>query len=181
MLRILLNKKVGTGLIDELMKETYDPKSGETYPAWNTINTDAEPETRHAKECLYDLKAQSCQTKVITNFIDMVDSGTLRMLESKDESTYSIKKEDDLNSKVMPYVQEELFFQEVGNLKLVQNGKNLSVEKVVNKFDKDRFSAVAYLLYYIVKIEEAGNKRNNTDIKSFAERLKKLNRRPKMY
>ena len=44
-------------------------------------------------------------------------------------------------SQRMPFVQEELFFQEVGNLKLIQSGKNLSVEKVVSKFDKDRFSA----------------------------------------
>jgi len=87
---------------------------------------------------------------------------------------------DDLNSKVMPFVQEELFFQEVGNLKLLQSGKNLSVEKVVSKFDKDRFSAVAYLLYYIVKVDDSGSK-SNVDIKSFAERLKALNRRPRMY
>ena len=81
----------------------------------------------------------------------------------------------------MPYVQEELFFQEVGNLKLVQNGKNLSVEKVVNKFDKDRFSATAYLLYFIIKVEETDSRKSDVDIKSFAKRLQALNRRPKMY
>ena len=144
MLRVLLNIKVGTGLIDELMKSTYDPKTDEVYPAWNTINTDAEPENPRAEECLYDLKAQSAQSKILTNFIDMVDSGTLRFLESVDNIDFITSNEDDLNSSIMPYVQEELFFQEVGNLKLIQNGKNLTVERVVRKFDKDRFSAVAY-------------------------------------
>lgn len=172
---------LGVGLIDELMKETYDPKTGETYPAWDTMNTTAVPESSRAEKCLYDLKAQSDQTRIISNFIDMVDSGMLRFLESRNGGDYAIRDDDDLNSKVMPYVQEELFFQETGNLKLVQNGRNLSVEKVVNKFDKDRFSAVAYLLYYIVKVEEAGNKHDDVDIKSFAKKIQVLNRKPKMY
>lgn len=85
------------------------------------------------------------------------------------------------NGEYMPFVQEELFFQEVGNLKLIQNGKNLSVEKVVNKFDKDRFSAVAYLLYYIVKVGEGDNQKSDFDAKSFAKKLQALNRKPRMY
>ena len=54
---------------------------------------------------------------------------------------------------------------------MVQNGKNLSVEKVVNKFDKDRFSATAYLLYFIIKVEETDSRKSDVDIKSFAKRL----------
>lgn len=172
---------LGTGLVDELLKESYDPKSGETYPAWDTINTTAEPETPKAEKCLYDLKAQSAQTSILSNFIDMIDSGKFRFLESRNGGDYAIKDNDDLNSKVMPFVQEELFFQEVGNLKLIQNGKNLSVEKVVNKFDKDRFSAVAYLLYYIVKVGEGDNQKSDFDAKSFAKKLQALNRKPRMY
>lgn len=172
---------LGTGLVDELLKETYDPKSGEIYPAWNTINTTAEPETAKAEKCLYDLKAQSAQTSIISNFIDMIDSGKFRFLESRNGGDYAIKDNDDLNSKVMPFVQEELFFQEVGNLKLIQNGKNLSIEKVVSKFDKDRFSAVAYLLYYIVKVGDENNQKNQFDAKTFAKKLQALNRKPKMY
>ena len=163
------------------MKETYDPKTGETYPAWDTMNTTAEPETKNAEECLYDLKAQSDQTRIISNFIDMIDSYKLRFLENRNGGDYAIKDDDDLNSKVMPYVQEELFFQEVGNLKLIQNGKNLSVEKVLNKFDKDRFSAVAYLLYYIIKIKDNSNDENKFNAESYVQRLKKFNRRPNMY
>lgn len=173
---------LGSGLIDELLKSQNDPITGETYPAWDTMNTTAEPETPKAEQCLYDLKAQSCQTQILSNFINVIDSCMLRFLESRNGGDdYSIRTDEDLNSKVMPYVQEELFFQEVGNLKLVQNGKNLSVEKVVNKFDKDRFSATAYLLYFIIKVEETDSRKSDVDIKSFAKRLQALNRRPKMY
>mgnify|MGYP003571290181 CR=1 FL=1 len=172
---------LGSGLVDRLMESNYDPLTGETYPAWDTMNTTAEPETPNAEKCLYDLKAQSIQTQVISTFVDMVDSGILRFLESRNGGDYAIKESDDINSKVMPFVQEELFFQETGNLKLIQNGRNLSVEKVVNKFDKDRFSAVSYLLYFIVKVESADSPKNEVDIKSFAKKLKALNRRPNMY
>lgn len=173
---------LGSGLIDELLKSQNDPLTGETYSAWDTMNTTAEPETPKAEQCLYDLKAQSCQTQILSNFINVIDSGILRFLESRNGGDdYGIRTNEDLNSKVMPYVQEELFFQEVGNLKLTQNGKNLSVEKVVNKFDKDRFSATAYLLYFIIKVEDADNRKSDVDIKSFAKRLQALNRRPKMY
>lgn len=173
---------LGSGLIDELLKSQNDPLTGETYPAWDTMNTTAEPETPKAEQCLYDLKAQSCQTQILSNFINVIDSGILRFLESRNGGDdYGIRTNEDLNSKVMPYVQEELFFQEVGNLKLTQNGKNLSVEKVVNKFDKDRFSATAYLLYFIIKVVDADNRKSDVDIKSFAKRLQALNRRPKMY
>ena len=171
---------LGVGLTDELIKETYDPLTGETYPAWKAMNTDAKPESDQYDECMFDLKAQSYQTQIISNFMDVISSGKLRFLENRNGGDYAIKDDFDLESKVMPFVQEELFFQEVGNLKLVQNGKNLSVEKVVSRFDKDRFSATAYLLFYIFKIEEKDTKKN-TDMKSYTEKLRRLNRRPKMY
>lgn len=162
------------------MKVTYDPKTGVTYSAWDTMNTDAQPETTKAERILYDMKAQTSQTEIISNFIECVDAGTLRFLESKDNGDYVMNDDFDLNSTVMPYVQEELFFQEVSNLRLVQNGKRLSVDKFVRKFDKDRFSAVAYLLFFIIKVIDAnGNK--NSDIKAFVDKLKNLNKRPKMY
>lgn len=173
---------LGSGLIDELLKSNFDPITGETYPAWDTINTTAEPETSKAEQCLYDLKAQSCNTQIISNFIDVIDSGLLRFLESRNGGDdYTVRTDEDLNSKVMPFVQEELFFQEVGNLKLNQVGKNLFIEKVVSKFDKDRYSATAYLLYFILKIEEADNRKSDIDMKSFAKRLQKLNRKPRMF
>ena len=172
---------LGIGLVDELMKENYDPKTNETYPCWNTINTSAEPENKRAEACIYDLKAQSDQTRIISTFINMVDSEKLQFLESRKGSDYEIQTDDDLNSKVMPFVQQELFFQEVCNLKLVQNGKNLTVTKVATGIDKDRFSAVAYLLYYIEKFEGVFKTDEKFNAEAFAKKLKRVNHRPKMY
>lgn len=172
---------LGVGLIDELMKENYDPITGETYLAWDTINTSATPQASRSDKCLYDLKSQSCQTAIISNFIEMVDSSVLRFLESRNGGDYFIRNNFDLNSKVLPFVEAELFFQEVGNLKLIQKGANLSIEKVLNKYDKDRFSAVAYLLYYIQKVLEKQSDGIDFDVATYAAKLKGINRKPIMY
>ena len=172
---------LGIGLVDELMKKNFDPKTNETYPSWDTVNTDAKPEEERAEKCLFALKAQGEQTKIISTFINMVDSGKLQFLESRSESDYKIQTDDDIDSKVMPYVQQELFFQEVCNLKLKQSGKNLMIEKVAFGIDKDRFSAVAYLLYYIDKYEGVFKVAEKFNAETFAQKLKKVNRRPKMY
>ena len=171
---------LGVGLIDALMKTNYDPKTNETYPAWNTVNTTAEPEDKHAESCLYDLKAQSDQTKIISTFINMIDGEKFRMLESRRGGDFEVM-DDEIDSKVMPYVQSELFFQEVGNLKLKQTGGRLSVDKVVKRLDKDRFSAVFYILYYIENYEGVYNSPNKIKPESFASFLKKVSKRPTMY
>lgn len=139
---------LGSGLIDELLKNTVDPVTQQTYECWDTINTDNKPETPNAEKCLYDLKAQSAQTRIITNFIDLVDAGKLRLLEKRDPS--GNYKNPDLE--LIPFVQTDLLFEEVNNLKIkyLSSGA-LSVEKVVSKLDKDRYSALVYMLWYITE------------------------------
>ena len=50
----------------------------------------------------------------------------------------------------MPYLQTDFFVEEVSNLQLkhLSNG-GLSIDRVVKKMDKDRFSSIQYGLWYI--------------------------------
>lgn len=139
---------LGAGLVDELLKNNIDPVSQKKYSCWDTINTDNKPENTNAEKCLYDLKAQSAQTRIITNFIDMVDAGKIRLLEKREiNATYK-----DIETEVAPFVQTDLLFEEVNNLKIkyLPSGA-LTVEKVVSKLNKDRYSALVYLLWYIAE------------------------------
>jgi ribonucleoside-diphosphate reductase alpha chain len=79
---------------------------------------------------------------------------------------------------VLPYVQTDLLFEEIANLKLkhMTNGA-LSVEKVVKKVDKDRFSALSYLIFYITEYCSAIKEYKNTNMTSF----RNLARSPKIY
>ena len=146
---------VGSGLVDELLKEQYDPVMDEVYPCWNTINTDNKPEKPdEAETCLFDIKAQGLQTKIITDFIDAVDSAKLRLLVKKNESDFTRAERDDLTKNMLPFIQTDFLFAEIANLKLktLSNG-NLTVEKSVRKMNKDRWSALAYVIFYIMEYQ----------------------------
>lgn len=141
---------LGAGLIDELLKESFDPITKESLGCWDTINDDNTPEIPDALKIVYNLKAQSVQNKVVTTFIDMVDSLKLRLLVKKQYSEFSDKEYDDFDKKVAPFVETDSFFEETANLKLkhLPNG-GVTIERVVKKLDKDRVSATIYVLWYI--------------------------------
>lgn len=146
---------LGTGLVDELLKEQYDPETGLSLGCWNTVNTDNQPEdVANAERCLFDLKAQGIQSKIVSDFIDSVDSGKLKMLVKRKDSDFTVKEKEDMVNCVLPYIQTDFLFEEIANLKLkiLSNG-NLTVEKSVKKMNKDRWSALAYVIYYIMEYE----------------------------
>lgn len=142
---------LGSGLVDELLKPSYDKITGEYLGCFDTINTDNQPQVSDAEKCLFDMKAQTFQTKVISHFINAVDSGILKMLIRKQEQDFNDKEREFFDKNVAPFIHSELLFVEISNLKLKVSGKNLSVEKVVRKIDKDRFSATAYAIFYVME------------------------------
>lgn len=142
---------LGAGLIDECLKESFDPITNESLGCWDTINDDNTPELpEEAEKILYNLKAQSVQSKVVTNFIDMVDSEKLRLLCKKQLNDFTVSEQDDFDNEVAPFLQTDCLFEEVANLKLKQlPSGGVTIEKVVKKLDKDRVSALIYVLWYI--------------------------------
>lgn len=147
---------LGSGLVDELLKESIDPNTGESLGCWDTTNTNNEPEIEGAEKCVFDLKAQGIQSKITTNFINMVESGKLRLLIKRQEAIFTSKEKNDLENCVFPYLQTDCLFEEIANLKLKElGGGSVTVEKVVKKVDKDRYSALVYLLYYVEKYRKS--------------------------
>lgn len=146
---------LGVGLLDELMKTHIDPLTGEELIAYDTINTDHESDEAETDKCIFAVNAQGINTDIIVNFINMVDSSKLQLLEKVDQNKYDLSKEDCLNSIVMPSIQTDFFIEEVSNLKLkTLNGGKLTVERNSKSMDKDRYSATAYILYYIKTYED---------------------------
>ena len=141
---------LGAGLIDEVLKESFSAITKESLGCWDTMNDDNIPEIQGSPKIVYNLKAQSVQSKVVTTFIDMVDSGKLRLLEKRQNNEFSDKENDDFYNKVAPFIQTDCLFEEIANLKLkhLANG-GVTLEKVVKKMDKDRVSATIYVLWYI--------------------------------
>lgn len=145
---------LGSAIIDEALKETFDPQTGENLGCWDTINTDKEPEVKDAEEIIYDFNPQAHNSDMIINFIDMVESKKLLLLEKIDNANYDINSDEEVK-KIAPHLQTDILLEEVANLKLVEkSNRKYSVEQVVRKINKDRYSAVAMGLWYIKNFED---------------------------
>lgn len=143
---------LGAGLIDCLLMESIDPITGESLGCWDTINDDNAPEIPNSPQIVYNLKAQSCQNEVITTFIDYVDSGKLKLLERRLENDFTEKEWENPDDMIRPFVETDAFIEEAANLKMkhLSNG-GITIEKAVKKIDKDRVSALIYMLWYVEK------------------------------
>jgi hypothetical protein len=148
---------LGVGLMDFLLKESFDPNTGESLGCWNTMNTEDIPEILNAEKCLYALTPQSAQNEIIVNFISIVESGLLRLLEKRND-IYDLDDKENYIDKVLPFLQTDFLVEEIANLQLktLNNGK-VTIERTNKKYDKDRFSALAYALWYAKTFEDREN------------------------
>ena len=141
---------LGKGLIDQLVLDQIDPNTGESLGCWRVSNSEQESELDDAEEILFDLKAQGINSEIIVNFIDMVDGKKLQLLEKRADTNYDIQDADYFKDKILPYLQTDHLLEEIANLKLktLPSGK-FTVEQQTKRIDKDRYSALAYALWYI--------------------------------
>ena len=160
---------LGKGLVDELLKEQIDPITKETLKCWDTINSDLEPDIKGSEKCLFALHSQGINSDIIVNFIDMVESGKLQLLVKVQNSNYDVDDKNHIKNVIVPSMQTDLLIEEVANLKLkhMQGGK-LSTEQVTRGIDRDRFSAVAYGLWYIKNYEDKIKSDKQQDISNLS-------------
>lgn len=128
-------------------------EDGEILEAYDMINTDYRSDYSNAKRMIYGIEAQSNNTEMITQFINIVETKKLRLLQPFDvNKALDIPDEDYLVSEVLPYLRTENFISEVQNLTVeqVQGSNKLKVGQLV-KADKDIFSATEMVSWYIMK------------------------------
>ncbi|WP_152966734.1 hypothetical protein [Sporosarcina globispora] len=140
---------IGKGLIDRLLEDLTDPDTNEELGCFDTINTDQKPDVTPAIEVVYDLTAQGINGEIIRTFIDYVETEKLKLLKINDEI-----KGKSVNSNVnleedKARIHTQYLIDEISNLKLESTQKSITVKQVLKKIDKDRYSALAYALYYI--------------------------------
>lgn len=171
---------LGSGLRDELLKPNIDIETGETYLPWDAINGDIRSEYREAVPLLFALSSQSKdETKkdgainsyAIINFIDCVDGQKLRILEERKDNNMDLGDIEQVKQFV-PFAQTNALVEEIANLKLrhLTNGA-VTVEKVLNKIDKDRFSSLMYALWWAMSYDNM----LKTDNKDLVMTIAKMN------
>ena len=146
---------LGAGLRDELLQEHYDPITGENLGCYDTINSDVKPEIEDSPKIIYEIMAQGINSDIIVNFIDMVGSGKLQLLEKRVNANYDVEDFNFIKSDVVPFMNTDILIEEIANLKLevLQSGK-LSIKQVTKRIDKDKYASLAYGLYYIKMFED---------------------------
>jgi ribonucleoside-diphosphate reductase alpha chain len=92
--------------------------------------------------------AQGINGDIITKFTDYIETEKLKIIKNYDEIRSSLSKEEEMESE-LACLNTKLLIDEVANLKLKKTTNSITVEQVVKKVDKDRYSALAYALYYI--------------------------------
>lgn len=163
---------LGNGLRDVLLEPTVDMQTGEEFPAWDTVNGDIKSEYNNTVPILFALNSQNKdETKkdgrinsyAIINFIDCVESKKLHLLEERKDNTIDIANTQQVKD-FIPFKQTNALVDEIANLKLrhLTNGE-VTVEKVLNKLDKDRFSSLMYALWWAMTYDNTIHT-NNEDL-----------------
>ena len=162
---ILDGNGLGVGCVDELLKSHIDPITGDELIAVDTVNTDHESDESETEKCLFVVNAQGINTDIIVNFINVVESKKIQLLDKVDQNSIDLENNDIMTNGSLSAVQTEFFIEEVANLQLkTLNGGKLTVERNSKSMDKDRYSAVAYMCYYIMAYENKTKKESNIDM-----------------
>ena len=145
---------LGKGIWEELFKEHIDPLTNQSYPCWDSINTEDKPENMNGVDkCLFGMTSQGLQTDIIVGFMDAVESEKLELLTKHSES-YHLDDKDYVENVVNPMVQTDFLIEEISNIQLEhQSSGKLGIKQVTRRVDKDRLMAVMYGIYYIMRYE----------------------------
>lgn len=161
---------LGIGLVDCLLKEHTDPLTGEYLGCYDTINTENKPESEDAEKIVYALMSQAINSDIIVCFIDMVESSKLQLLEKRINANYDVEDLDYIKNNVVPFIQTDILIEEIANLRMEKLPSNkLTVKQTVKRIDKDKYSALAYGLYYIKMFEDNTYSMQEEDIMLFID------------
>ena len=154
---------IGKGLIDRLCEEITDPDTNKELGCFASMNSDIHCDSDTAPKIIYDLTAQGINGDIITKFLDYVETEKLKLIKNLEEINTNFSKNEEIESE-LACVNTRLLIDEVANLKLKKTQNSMTVEQVVKKVDKDRYSALAYALYYIsLFLERVAEEEDTTD------------------
>ena len=165
---------LGRGLLDFMVIETIDNKTGETLPAYASFNDEElkKVQPANAPKIINTLIASaSLNTEVYSIAYTELMSGHVRLLIEENEAKSKLMATkvgqkmtlDKRVAKLLPYEMTTRLIEEIGNLRVkasVGSGKNIALERINKEIQKDRFSALCYGLYSIRCMEDEEAKKN---------------------
>lgn len=167
---------IGLGLFDYLIKDQYDPQTGETYKAFTCVNDDemaSRCKVSDANKCLWSVKATAqfnneicilLRTGFQNNKINLLkhEIEGEEILRTKFKSFNKLPTKQQTQLKI-PYVQTSALINELVNLEHeIKNGNIKIMEK--SGMRKDRYSSLAYnywALQQIIRKKKPKRQENN--------------------
>jgi ribonucleoside-diphosphate reductase alpha chain len=155
----------GRGTIEELIKVHIDPTNSDVLESLGTINTDDIPEDKNAPEIIYAVEATGKNNPdIIMSFVNYFEEKKVRLFTEINSIKRKMTIQEREDCEILS-MQTSEFINEVANLKLVDktNQKNLQIEQVRKSTDKDRYSAMAYMFYYIKMFLDIPDRKDDVD------------------
>ena len=147
----------GQALIEALTKPIVDPYTNRKTDRWCTVQYGTGYDMNNISEgkpLIYALKATSKnQTNIITNFQGYFMARKVDLLCDTNEIDFPkdiLKDNKKRNMIEQAHLSTSVLIEEIANLKIIHNSNGtLKIEQMTRGVDKDRFSALAYGLYYL--------------------------------
>lgn len=172
---------LGTGLVDFLTMDTYDPDTGETLWNWGVVNDEERKyknmETENTiHNAMYIMKANQylntelyayCQSQLaVGRLLFLIDENTAKnrlLSQSQGQKMTQAKRAEYL----MPYTQTSILRDQMANLIEEHEGVNIILKQSSRKIKKDKFSAFIYGLYWCKLEEDKKTKRKRSRVTDF--------------
>lgn len=160
---------LGAGLADYLVKENID-ENGEVFPPFSIVNDDRfdKYKTDDSLPLLYAIRSQGIAGQIHVNCLSQISSNKVKFLIDEMEAKTQLSKTQikDMSGREMgeylaPFLNTTCLKDEMLNLRAKQTGKDVVLDRINKSIQKDRFSSLEYLLWYVRQIEDAFE--NNSD------------------
>lgn len=162
---------VGVGLADEMIRMQID-NDGTLYGPLGFFNDDAykKVQPKEAPKILYGIKANGpLNSKIHGNVYSRISGGMVKFLIKEQEAKNALMatkvgqkmSTEEKVRRLMPHQMTTRLFEEMANLRLKQTGVSMEIvlERINERFPKDKYSSLAYGLWRIKELEEEAAKK----------------------
>ena len=172
---------LGIGLIDYMIKPQIDPNTNDVYPDFGIYNDEEGyykkyRTTETEENAIYIIKANApINTEAYSGVQTDLASGKLKFLideriaKNKLMGTTMGKNmtPEDRNIYLQPYTLTSVLKEEMLNLREENEGINIILKQANKSIKKDKFSALAYGIYYVRQEEDNKKKRRKFSAKDW--------------
>lgn len=198
---VIDGRGLGLPVVQDLMKDLVDARTGKLYPALACYDTKTLPLNKdlndafalpNAPQVIWAISAnESFNTEISTFLRNGIQNNKLNLLVPSDESRgllennfvkYNSLSVSDKELLRLPYIQTDLLVRELVGLQHQIKGTQIKLKERTGA-RKDRYSSAAYNFWVQIQIENELQKKAPTKytMKDYANGLRKLNKRPTMY